>query len=335
MTARQTAFRETLSYACGARWPRRRALALLLAAALPACRRAGRKLIGVVPQGRTHLFWQSIHAGAIAAARQADVDILWNAPSTETDYNGQLQIVDAMINQRVDALCLSPIDRKALAAYVERAVRRRIPVVIFDSGVESDLYSSWVATDNYDGGRIAAARIGAITGGKGKVAMLCGVPGVASTLAREQGFEDVLRERFPAIRIADKRFGYSDYARSLAIAENILTAIPDLDAIFAVNEGATVGAARALKSRRSSVRLVGFDFSPDLIAELESGLVDSLVAQDPFRIGYLSVESAAKAIRGLPVQKDLKLPARLIRKEDLQLPEIRELLNPDLKKYLG
>ncbi len=307
----------------------------VLAGALAACRRESRKLIGVVPQGRTHLFWQSIHAGAIAAARESGVEILWNGPATETDYNGQLQIVDAMINRRVDALCLSPIDRKALAGYVERAVRQGIPVVIFDSGIESDLYTSWVATDNHAGGRIAAERIGEITGGKGKIAMVCGVPGVASTLAREQGFEGLIGARFPGIRIADKRFGYSDYARSLALAENILTAIPDLDAIFAVNEGATVGTVRALKSRRSGVRLVGFDWSPDLISELQSGVVDSLVAQDPFRIGYLSVQSAALALKKQPVEKEQKLPARLIRKEDLERPEIRQLLNPDLKKYLG
>lgn len=311
------------------RTTRRSALAAIAAAAA-ACRRDSRRVIGVIPQGRTHLFWRTIQAGCLKAAKEFNVEISWNAPLTETDYNGQLQMVDAMINRRVDALCLAPIDKKAMVSAVERAAREKIPVIIFDSGVETEAYTSWVATNNQLAGEMAAGRIGEMLGGKGKVAIVAAVPGVASTMAREQGFEERLRAGFPGITIADKRFGNSDFARSMAVAENMLTAISGLDAFFASNESSTVGAVQALKSRQSKVKLVGFDWSPNLIDELRAGTVDSLIAQNPFQIGYLSVTSAVKALQGEQVEKVQSLTPRLIRRADLETPEVKALLNPDL-----
>ena len=308
---------------------------LLAGVSLAACRRDSRRIVGVVPQGRTHLFWQSVHAGAVAAEREFGVEVSWNAPSTETDYNGQLQIVDSMINRHVDALCLAPIDPNAMVSAVERAADARIPVVIFDTGVGTERYTAWVATDNFLAGQTAARRIGELLSGKGKVAIVAAVPGVASTTAREQGFEQAIKTEFPGITIADKRFGNSDAARSLTVSENMLTAITDLDAFFAVNEAASIGASQALKSRQSNVRLVGFDWSPTLIDDLRSGVIDSFIAQDPFQIGRKSVTSAVQALQGQAVEKIQRLPPRLIRKDDLELPEVQKLLNPDLKKYLG
>ena len=300
-----------------------------------ACRRDGRRIIGVVPQGRTHLFWQSVHAGSVAAARELGVEISWNAPSTETDYNGQLQILDSMINRRVDALCLAPIDPNAVVSAVERAADAKIPVVIFDTGVGTERYAAWVATDNFLAGQTAARRIAELLSGKGKVAIVAAVPGVASTNAREQGFEQTIKSEFPGITIADKRYGNSDAARSMAVSENMLTAITDLDAFFAVNEAASIGASQALKSRESKVRLVGFDWSPTLIDDLRSGVIDSFIAQDPFQIGLKSVTAAVHALNGQTVQKIQRLAPRLIRRQDLERPEVWKLLNPDLKKYLG
>lgn len=299
------------------------------------CRREHKRIIGVVPKGRAHLFWQSVHAGANAAAREAGVEVSWNGPATETDYNGQLQIVDAMINRRVDAIALAPIDKKAMVSVVERAKREKIPVVIFDSAIDTNDFVSQVATDNYAAGQMAADRIGKILDGKGKVAMVAVQPGAASTMAREQGFEDRIKEKYPNIAIVDKRFGMADFAQSLAVAENMLTAHSDLAALFASNESSTVGAAQALKGRQSKVKMVGFDWSPTLEDGLKSGLIDSLVVQNPFKMGYESVKAAVAALEGKPVEKINNLAPRLILKEDLSKPDVQEQLNPDLKKYLG
>jgi ribose transport system substrate-binding protein len=303
-------------------------------AALGACNRQDRRTVAVIPKGRAHLFWQSVHAGAVAASREDDVEIVWNGPSTETDFNGQLQIVDAMINRRVDAICLAPIDKKVMVSVVDRAAAQKIPVVIFDSGIDTENFVSQVATDNYQAGQIAADRMGEILGGKGKVVMVAVQPGAASTMAREQGFEEEIASRFPGISIADKRYGMADFAKSRAVAENMLTAFPDLNGLFASNESSTVGAAQALKSRSANVKMVGFDWSPPLLDDLRAGAIDSLVVQNPFQMGYESVRSAVKAIRGETVTKINNLPPRLIRKEDLDMADVQAHLNPDLKKYL-
>ncbi len=305
--------------------------ALLLACG---CGKQEKKRIAVIPMGRAHLYWQSIHAGAIAAARELNVDIVWNGPATETDYSGQLQIADAMINNRVDAIAIAPIDRTAMVSVVERAAREKIPVVIFDSGINTENFLAQVSTDNYRGGVLGAERIGKILGGKGKVAMVAVQPGSASTMLREQGFEETIAKNFPGIQIVDKRYGMADFAKSLAAAENMLTAHPDMDALFASNESSTVGAAQALKGRKGHVLLVGFDSSPTLLEDLLSGLIDSLVVQDPFRMGYNSVQAAVKKLRGGTPEKMQNMPPLLVTKDNLNDPAVQKQLKPDLEKYL-
>jgi ribose transport system substrate-binding protein len=316
------------------KFSRRQALAFAALPLLSGCNRDTKKRIGVVPKGRAHMFWQSVHAGANKAARETGVEVEWNGPATETDFNGQLQIVEAMINKRLDAIALAPIDKKAMVSVVERAGKQGIPVVVFDSPVDTDQFVAQVATDNYKAGQIAAERMGEITGGKGKIAIVAVQAGAASTMAREQGFEDTIQTKFPGIKIVDKRYGEAAVERSLTVAENMLTAFPDLTAMFGSNESSAVGAARAIKGRGSKIKLVGFDSGPTLEEDLKSGIIDSLVVQDPFFMGYQSVTVAVKKLNGETPQKIQNLEPRLVTRADLEKPEVQALLNPDLKKYL-
>jgi ribose transport system substrate-binding protein len=306
----------------------------LLAMAVLSCNRDHKKVIGMVPKGTAHVFWQSVHAGAVKAARENDVDVRWNGPASETDMNQEVKIIDSMIASHLDAIALAPIDKTALVNVVERATDAKIPVVIFDSPVDTEKFVSQVATDNYAGGEIAAKRMGEILNGKGKVAILAVQVGAASTMAREKGFEDYVQKNLPGIQILDKRYGEADFAISLRAAENILTAHPDLDAMFASNESSAVGAAQALKQRGSKVKLVGFDAGPTLEAALREGTIDSLVVQNPFKMGYESVIAAVKAMKGEKVEKINNMPPRLVVKADLDKPDVKEQLSPDLKKYL-
>jgi ribose transport system substrate-binding protein len=280
------------------------------------------------------MFWQSVHAGANKAARESGVEVEWNGPASETDFNGQLQIIDAMINKRLDAIALAPIDKKVMVSVVERAMKQGIPVVIFDSPVDTEEFVAQVATDNYKAGQLAAERMGALTGGKGKVAIVAVQVGAASTMAREQGFEDTIKAKFPGIQVVDKRYGEASVERSLTVAENMLTAHPELTALFASNESSAVGASRALKARGSKVQLVGFDSGPTLEEDLNAGVIDSLVVQNPFRMGYDAVNIAVSKLKGETPQKIQNLDAVLVTRADLQKPEIQALLKPDLKKYL-
>lgn len=302
---------------------------------LGGCGRDRRKLIAVIPKGRSHVFWQSVHAGAAKAAGESGVDIEWNGPAIETDTATQLGIVETMINKHVDAIVLAPVDKTSLVNVVERAVRQGIPVIIFDSGLDTDAFTAQVATDNYKGGEMAARRMGEILGGKGRIAMVATQAGSASTMAREQGFEDYLRKNFPNIQLVDKRYGDSDFAKSLRVAENMLTAHPDIEAFFGSNESSTIGAAQALKARSSKVKLVGFDAGPTLEADLRSGVIDSLVVQHPFRMGYDSVMAAMKQLRGEKPEKIQNIDPRLVTRDNIDDKDVQEQLNPDLKKYLG
>jgi ribose transport system substrate-binding protein len=302
--------------------------------ALSACNRDKKRVIAVIPKGNAHLFWQSVHAGAVAASRESGIEIIWDGPASETDYTGQLKVVDAMINRRVDAIALAPIDSKAMVGVVERAASEGIPVIIFDSGIETDKFVAQVATDNYHAGEMGAERLAKLLGGKGKVAILANMPGSASTVARESGFEDFTKKNFPGIEIVDKQFGNAEVASSLTKAENILTGHPGLDGIFASNESSSMGFAQALRDRKTKIKMVGFDWTPSLLDDVRNGVLDSLVVQNPFKMGEEAVRLAVAKLDGKPLVKMNAIAPKLIDHDNLDTPEVQAQVNPDLKKYL-
>ena len=291
-------------------------------------------MIAVIPKGNAHLFWQSVHAGAVSTSRETGVEIIWNGPASETDYTGQLKVVDAMINRRVDAICLAPIDSKAMVGVVERATAASIPVIIFDSGIDTDKFIAQVATDNYHAGEMGPNLLAKIIGGKGKVAILANMPGSASTVAREAGFEDSMKKNYPGIQIVEKQFGNAEVATSLTKAENILTAHPDLDGVFSSNESSSMGFAQALRDRKTKIKMVGFDWSPSLLDDVKNGVIAALVVQNPFKMGQEAVRLAVDKLDGKPIEKMNALAPKLIDKDNLATPEVQAQVNPDLKKYL-
>jgi ribose transport system substrate-binding protein len=314
----------------------RKVLLLLFVLMATACRRDTTRVVGVVPKGANHIFWQTVHAGAIKAGREFHFSVEWNAPTLEIDSSRQIEIVESMINRRLAGIVLAPVDKRALVSVVERAAREGIPVSIFDSAIDTDRIISYVATDNREGGRMAARRLGELLNGKGKVAVIGFMPGSASTMEREEGFQDEIRKLFPTIEIVGLQFGMADRAKAMAATENILTAHPDLAGLFADNESSSTGAAQALKSRGAkNVKLVAFDASEQIIGDLTDGTVDSLVAQNPFRMGYESARAIGLTLAGQTPPRSVDSGATLIRKEDLAKAEIRALLFPDLRSYLG
>ena len=316
---------------------RRAWLTAALPLSLASCRGTRQRRIAVVPKANSHEFWISVHAGVAAAGQKFGVEILWNGPAQETEYDRQVQIVDSMIAQHVDGIAVSATERKVLNRSLDRAAQLGIPVTVFDSGVDSTNYLSFVATNNYQGGQLAARELARLLGGNGKVAMLMNIPGSVSTVDRERGFEDVTKAEFPKIDIVARQFSMSDRSKGMAAAENILTAHPDLDGIFASSEPSSTGGALALKSRglAGKVKCVGFDASDDLIADLKDGTIQALVVQDPFRMGFEAVKTLVDKLNGSTPPKQIDLPARVITKPDLDKPEVHDLLYPDVKKYLG
>jgi len=303
--------------------------ALLLLA--PSCKRqsaGGKRVIAVIPKGVSHFFWQSVHAGADAAAKELNVEVVWKGPAQETDYTGQINIVEDAINRRVDGICVAPSHRDALVPMVERAQREGIPVTIFDSGIGTENYTSYVATDNRQGGRIAAERLAEKLAGKGKIAILGLKAGSVSTDEREEGFQEVIKQKYPGIEIVAFQYGESDRARSLDRAADILTAHSDLNGFFASNEPSTVGVVQAIKQKGmgGKILLVGFDSSPNLIDDLKSGAIDSLVLQNPFKMGYEAVKSMVEKLNGQTPPRQVDTGVKLLIRDNLDTPEMQQLL---------
>ena len=308
---------------------------LLLATLLifSACNQNKKRVIAVIPKATSHVFWVAVEKGAKAAGKEFNVEIEWNGPAAETDFSRQIQIVDSMINRRVDAIALAATERKALVASVERAMKQGIPVTIFDSGLDTENYTSYVATNNFEAGQLGARALAKLIGGKGDVAMVMHVPGSVSTGDRERGFEDVMKREFPDIKIVGKQFGLSDRAKSRTVAENFLTAHPQLAGLFGSTEPSSTGAALAVKARGLSgkVKVVAFDASDNLVDDLKGGTIQAMVVQDPFKMGYETVKTLVEKLDGKTPAKRLDLPAKVIFAEDAGKPENQRLLSPELK----
>lgn len=296
----------------------------------PACRRpqTGKKVIAVIPKGVSHFFWQTIHSGADAAGKELGVEIMWKGPAQETDYAGQINIVEDAINRRVDGIVIAPSHGDALVPIIERAQKEGIPVTIFDSGINTENYTAYVATDNRQGGVVAAERMAEKLGGKGKVAILGVKAGSVSTDQREQGFKETIEKKYPGIQIVAFQYGEADRTKSLDRATDILTTYADLNGIFASNESSSVGAVQAIKQKGLSgkVILVGFDSSPNLIDDLKIGALDSLVLQDPFKMGYEGVKAMVAKLNGQTPPRVLDTGVQLLTKENLETAEMQRLI---------
>lgn len=316
---------------------RRRCLATLAALGVASCGRSRKKRIAVIPKATSHLFWVSVEAGAKAAGKEFDVEILWNGAAAETDITRQIQILDSMVAQRVDGIAVAAAERKALTGPVDRAVAAGIPVTVFDSGLDSENYMSFVATNNYEAGKLGGRTLAGLLHGKGQVAVLMHAPGSLSTMDRERGFRDVIAAEFPGIKIVAEQFGMSDRAKSLAASENILAAHPGLDGFFASTEPSSTGVSLALKARGQAgkIRFVAFDFSDTMIDDLRAQVIDAMVVQDPFRMGFESVKTLVDKLAGQTPPKRIDLQGIVVTVADLDKPEIQQILKPGVKKYVG
>ena len=304
--------------------------------ALVGCNQSRKKQIAVIPKSTSSLFFQPVHAGANAAGEEYNLEILWSGAATETDYSREIEIVDSMITRHVDGLAIAASERNALNQSLERAAAQNIPVTIFDSGVDSKNFMTFIATNNVEAGRMAGRKMGELLGGKGTVAIILHSPGSYSTMDRENGFKEAIAKDFPGIKIVAEQFTGGDRAKAMRVTEDILTVHGDLNGMFASSEPCAVGAAQALKARglTGKVKVVGFDASEGMIQDLRGGVFDALVVQDPFKMGHEAVRTLADKLAGKTPEKQIDLSAVVVTKADLDKPDVHTLLYPDLKRWL-
>ena len=323
----------------------KRALAIIVLAALAACGRgqpssSGALTVEVIPKGTTHVYWQSIRAGAEKAGSELGVTIVFRGPMREDDRDAQVSEVENAVARGVSGICLAPLDEAALVQPVQEAQQRHIPVVIFDSGLKGSDYVSFVATDNVEGGRLGGERLAQSLGGKGKVIMLRYAEGHDSTGKREDGFLEAMKAN-PGIEVvSSNQYGGADVESAYKKAESLLSTYkkPDgslgIDGIFTPNESSSFAMLRVLRENgwAGKVKFVGFDASPDLVQGLRAGDIDGLVVQDPVKMGYLAVKTMVAHLKGQPVERSINTGVHVATRDNMDTPDMKPLVEPVLSK---
>jgi len=299
--------------------------------------------VAVIPKGLTHEFWKAIHAGAMKGARdlQAEgvsVELIWKGPIREDDREQQVQVVEGFTSQGVDGIVLAPLDDKALVRPVEDAKRLGIPTVIIDSDLASKEIVSFVATDNFKGGELAAEEMGRLLGGKGKVLLLRYQEGSASTTAREEGFLTKMKAVAPGVElISSDQYAGATRDTAKRASENLLNRFGnDLAGIFCPNESSSAGMLLALQdiSKAGKIPFLGFDASQAFIDAMKAGQMQGVVLQNPFKMGALGVKTMVDHLQGKTVEKRIDTGVVLVTPKNLDEPSSRDLLKPPIDEYL-
>ncbi|MBM4025173.1 MAG: substrate-binding domain-containing protein [Planctomycetes bacterium] len=290
----------------------------------------GARQIGVIPKETASVYWEGVRQGARKAGAEEKYDILWNGPEIETDRERQIQIIEDMIARKVTGIVLAPNDRKALVPAVEKIAAKEIPCVIIDSGVETDKFLSFMATDNYKGGVLAAQRLGEVLGGKGRIIIVEWTPNSASTDYRVQGFRATMAQEFPGITIVDSKYANPPTMQNIQdVTQDMLLKNTNIDGVFACNATTAGGALQALRDLQKGdkkIKMVGFDAWPMLVEGLEKGDLDGLIIQNPYKMGYEGVKAIIRHLQGESVPKQVDTGVELITQERLRDPRIKELL---------
>jgi len=314
----------------------------LIAFGLVACgsRDSGKKKIAVIPKGTTHEFWKTVHAGAVKASREKQIEILWKGPLKEDNLKEQVDIVESFIAQKVSGIVLAPLNDAGLLPPVKAAKAAGIPVIIFDSALQGEEHVSYVATDNTAAGRLAGERLGKLCSGKGNVLLLRYLEGSASTSQREAGFLEAIKA-FPEMNVvSDNKYGGATTETASSASESLMLAQGadkhQIAGAFCPNESTTFGMLLALQRLKltSKVKLVGFDASEKLLDGLASSEIQALIVQDPMNMGYLAVRTMVEHLEKVNIEKVIDTGARVVDKENMGTPEMKALLSPDLKAYL-
>jgi ribose transport system substrate-binding protein len=272
--------------------------------------------------------WEPEHAGAAEASAKYNMRVYWNAPTREDDVQGQLALVQRIIDKRYAGLILAPDQSLALMTLVRRALAKDIPTVIVGTALplKPGGKLAYILSDDEQAGRLAAQRIGLALHGKGSVAILGIDQDISGVLERVRSFESTLAQEYPQIKISEKRTGSFNVPFEQQTAEDVLNSTPKLDAILAVTTDSTRGAYSALveTGRVGKVRLVGCD--QDLLMPLVTGEMDSVIIQDTYQMGYRAIELIAAERRGEAIPALTRIDPKVVTRDNLSSPDVRRML---------
>jgi len=293
--------------------------------------------IPVIVKATTSQYWATVFDGARAASKVLGVKIETLGATSETDAAGEVSIVENATATKPTAMVIAATNATALAAPIANATKAGIPVIVIDSNANTDKYVTFLATNNEVGGQKAADELAACvkarTGkAEGKVAYLTALAGAQSLNDRDKGFVEQLK-KYPGLKIVDHRVGNNEASKALSDSEDLLTKTPDMVGVFADNELEGDGAGTAVSDKKlgSKLCLVAFDTSDQEVKFVRTGVIDGLIVQNPFMMGYAGVWYALAAAHGAVLPKYVDSGVHVITKKNIDQPEMVGLLDP--KKY--
>jgi ribose transport system substrate-binding protein len=312
--------------------------AVVLAAAVSACGSSnsgggssggggGKPSIAIISKGFQHQFWQAVRQGAEQEAQKEGATISFVGPPTEQDVEQQITMLTNALNRHPAAIGFAALDTKAALPLLQQAKSQNIPVIAFDSGVDSDIPVTTAATDNKAAAGEAAKHMAQALGGTGKVAMVVHDQTSRTGIDRRDGFIAWMKANAPGIQLLPPQYGGGDQAKSADITKSILAANPDVKGIFAANEGSAVGVIKGVQeSGKTGLTVIGFDSGKGQLDAIRSGVMLGAVTQDPISIGEQVVSAAMKAIKGQPQLKVINTGYYWYDKSNIDDPKIKALL---------
>ena len=284
--------------------------------------------IPVISKGFQHQFWQAVRLGAEKAAKDYKVVITFEGPENESMVDKQLDMLQTDLAKNPSAICFAALDSKAAIPLLQEAKKRKIPIIGFDSGVDSDIPVTTAATDNIAAAALAADKMAALIGGSGKVGVIIHDQTSRTGIDRGTGFLSQMKKKYPNIKIIGPQYGGGDQLKSTDLAKAMIQANPDIKGFFGGNEGSIIGVLNAVKELNlvGKVVVIGYDSGKQQLDAIRSGAEAGAITQDPIGIGYKAVEAAVKAIRGQAVPKNIDTGFHWFDKTNIDDPAIAAVL---------
>ncbi len=282
--------------------------------------------IPLISKGFQHQFWQAVKAGADQAAKDFNVKVTFEGPETEAMVDKQIDMLSAALSKKPAAIGFAALDSKAAIPLLKKAQAAKIPVIAFDSGVDSDIPLSTATTDNKAASALAADKMAELVGGEGDVAVLVHDQTSRTGIDRRDGFLEQMKAKYPKIKVVSVQYGQGDQLKSTEIAKTVLQANPNLKGYFGANEGSIIGVLNAAKEMKRKVVIIGYDSGKQQKAAIADGSQAGAITQNPVGIGYKTVEAAVKALKGEKLEKVIDTGFMWYDKNNMNDPKITAVL---------
>ncbi len=301
--------------------------ALALAGTAPAGFAQDKMLVPLISKGFQHQFWQAVKAGADKAGEELGVTVTFEGPDNESQVDKQMDMLAAALANKPAAIGFAALDSQAAIPLLRQAQEAGIPIIAFDSGVDSDIPLATAATDNVAAAALAADKLAELIGGAGKVAVVAHDQTSRTGVDRRDGFVNRMKEAHPEIEVVAIEYGGGDHLKSTEITKAMLAANPDLKGIFGTNEGSAIGVVNGVRELGSTgITIVGYDSGKAQTDAIRDGLMAGAITQNPVGIGYETVKAAVAAAKGETVPANIDTGFFWYDKSNIDAPEIAAVL---------